>query len=193
MKKIILGILCVLCLLGAGFTKAEAAERIPVAFVCMDSTGNMTQQYYLDFKRQVRQGYYPPRYEFFDGADIQTEADKVLAASGQPVDKLSIEVLRAVADATKAQVVALMFISSMEEVQLTPSGGMMGPMWEIEDLTRVYAYADMYVYKTNGDKFMCKHLHYTDTNSTPVITPAHTVIQWELRKLVNKMEGREQI
>ena len=40
---------------------------------------------------------------------------------------------------------------------------------------------------------LMKKLRYFETEDIPTSTPASDVIKYELRKLVNTMEGREQI
>lgn len=192
MKKIFLLLLCLTCVLGVTFTAQAAYNPEPCAFVLMGDTSSVTGSVYQDWRRQVRQGYRFPYYEMVDTPEPSQIAVKILAAENRNPRKIEQATLRRIATEAKLKALVLVFVEHMEEERLMTMGGLLfrdGP----EDYTRVWAIADMYVYRADTDKMMKKLLYSVETTDTALRTPPEEVIKWELRNLVNRMEGREQI
>ena len=196
MKKIFVLCLCLIGLFSLSLTANAEFKREPVAFIVMDNTGEVTDSIFDDWKRQVKQAYRYPDYEFVDSLEPAHIAGEILAQEGQSTSKLGVATLRKIAEETQTKVVALVVVHRMEEIQLQMMGfgGFFGH-WDDgpSDLVRVFAYADMYIYKADGDKMVKKIVRSVETDESPVVTPAVTVLKWDLRNLANKMENREQI
>lgn len=191
-KKSFLGMLLALvCFLSINF-KAEAAfEYKPVAFVLLDCCGDVTKEDFLSWREQVRQAYHVPYYEIIKTSEPTEIAAKIILDSGNRHDKLEKATLKAIAEQVPAKVVVILYINRMEE-RLVHSWGF---HWDDQGdlLQQVIVSADMYVYKDETDKILKKKLRYFETEDIPISTPATDVIKYELRKLVNTMENREQI
>lgn len=116
---------------------------------------------------------------------------KVIRESGLSTSKLDKQTLQKIAANIPAKVVVILSVNRMEE-RLVHSWGF---YWhDVGDvLQQVIVSADIYIYKEENDKMLMKKLRYFETEDIPISTPASDVIKYELRKLVNTMEGREQI
>lgn len=176
---------------GMGVNAEAAFDFKPVAFVLIDRSGNATQNDFLSWREQVRQAYYVPYYEIIKDKKPTAVALKIIAESGLSTSKLSKQTLQRIAGEIPAEVVVVLAVNRMEE-RLLYSGGFSGDD-EGDTLQQVVASADMYIYKQENDKMLKKKLRYFETEEIPVSMPASDVIKYELRKLVNTMEGREQI
>ncbi len=191
-KKWLLGFLCVFISIFSVCTKSEAAfEYKPVAFVVIDYSQNAGEKDFLSWREQVRQAYHVPYYEIIKSSEPTDAAMKVIKESGLSTSKLDKQTLQKISAQIPAQVVVILAVNRMEE-QLVHSWGF---LWHDagDVLQQVIASADIYVYKTENDKMLVKKLRYFETEDIPISTPASDVIKYELRRLVNNMEGREQI
>lgn len=172
--------------------RSEAAfEFKPVAFVVIDYSKNAGQEDFLSWREQVRQAYYVPYYEIIKSPEPTDIALKIIHDSGLPTSKLDKPTLQKIAARIPAKVVVILCVNRMEE-RLVRSWGY---FWHDQGdlLQQVIVSADMYIYKEENDKMLKKKLRYFETEDIPISTPASDVIKYELRKLVNNMEGREQI
>lgn len=191
-KKCLLGLFLVFVSVFFICTKSEAAfDFKPVAFVVIDYSQNAVQEDLLSWREQVRQAYHVPYYEIIKSTEATDAAMKVIRESGLSTSKLDKQTLQKIAASIPAKVVVILGVNRMEE-QLVHSWGF---SWHDEGdiLQQVIVSADIYIYKEENDQMLMKKLRYFETEDIPVSTPARDVIKYELRKLVNTMEGREQI
>ena len=191
-KKYLLGLFLAFVSVFSICTSTEAAfEYKPVAFVLIDYSQNVTQEDFLSWREQVRQAYHVPYYEIIKSSEPTDAAMKVIRESGLSTSKLDKQTLQKIAANIPAKVVVILGVNRMEE-RLVHSWGF---YWHDEGdiLQQVIVSADIYIYKEENDKMLKKKLRYFETEDIPISTPASDVIKYELRKLVNTMEGREQI
>ena len=181
-----------MCFLGGAITAEAAYDMKPVAFIVLDRTGEVNSALFKDWKQQVRQGYHVPYYYIVNGKEAEHLALDIIMSKGKSTAQLDKSILRQIAEKAKVKVVTLLVVNKMEEVSLN-SMGWGNPFYDAEDLTRVYAFADIYVYKLEENKMLKKVLRSVVTDNAALITPASTVIKYELRSLVNTMENRPQI
>ena len=191
-KKILFSLFLVLLTVIGMSGRSEAAfEFKPVAYVVIDYSQNAGQEDFLSWREQVRQAYHVPYYEIIKSPEPTDKTLKIIQESGLSTSKLDKQTLQKIAANIPAKVVVILSVNRMEE-RLVHSWGY---FWHDQGdlLQQVIVSADMYIYKEENDKMLKKKLHYYETEDIPVSTPASDVIKYELRKLVNNMEGREQI
>jgi len=191
-KKYLLGLFLAFVSVFSICTSTEAAfEYKPVAFVLIDYSQNVTQEDFLSWREQVRQAYHVPYYEIIKSSEPTDTALKVIKESGLSTSKLDKQTLQKIAAQIPAKVVVILSVNRMEE-RLVHSWGF---YWHDEGdvLQQVIVSADIYIYKEENDKMLKKKLRYFETEDIPISTPASDVIKYEIRKLVNTMEKREQI
>ena len=191
-KKYLLGLFLAFVSVFSICTSTEAAfEYKPVAFVLIDYSQNVTQEDFLSWSEQVRQAYHVPYYEIIKSSEPTDTALKVIKESGLSTSKLDKQTLQKIAAQIPAKVVVILSVNRMEE-RLVHSWGF---YWHDEGdvLQQVIVSADIYIYKEENDKMLKKKLRYFETEDIPISTPASDVIKYEIRKLVNTMEKREQI
>ena len=191
-KKYLLGLFLAFVSVFSICTSTEAAfEYKPVAFVLIDYSQNVTQEDFLSWREQVRQAYHVPYYEIIKSSEPTDTALKVIKESGLSTSKLDKQTLQKIAAQIPAKVVVILSVNRMEE-RLVHSWGF---YWHDEGdvLQQVIVSADIYIYKEDNDKMLKKKLRYFETEDIPISTPASDVIKYEIRKLVNTMEKREQI
>ena len=191
-KKILFSLFLVLLTVIGMSGRSEAAfEFKPVAFVVIDYSQNAGQEDFLSWREQVRQAYHVPYYEIIKSPEPTDKTLKIIQESGLSTSKLDKQTLQKIAANIPAKVVVILSVNRMEE-RLVHSWGY---FWHEQGdlLQQVIVSADMYIYKEENDKMLKKKLRYYETEDIPVSTPASDVIKYELRKLVNNMEGREQI
>ncbi len=191
-KKYLLGLFLAFVSVFSICTSTEAAfEYKPVAFVLIDYSQNVTQEDFLSWREQVRQAYHVPYYEIIKSSEPTDTALKVIKESGLSTSKLDKQTLQKIAAQIPAKVVVILSVNRMEE-RLVHSWGF---YWHDEGdvLQQVIVSADIYIYKEENDKMLKEKLRYFETEDIPISTPASDVIKYEIRKLVNTMEEREQI
>lgn len=191
-KKILFSLfLVLLTVIGMNGRSEAAFEFKPVAFVVIDYSQNAGQEDFLSWREQVRQAYHVPYYEIIKSPEPTDKTLKIIQESGLSTSKLDKQTLQKIAANIPAKVVVILSVNRMEE-RLVHSWGY---FWHEQGdlLQQVIVSADMYIYKEENDKMLKKKLRYYETEDIPVSTPASDVIKYELRKLVNNMEGREQI
>lgn len=183
--------LVLLTVIGMNGRSEAAFEFKPVAFVVIDYSQNAGQEDFLSWREQVRQAYHVPYYEIIKSPEPTDKTLKIIQESGLSTSKLDKQTLQKIAANIPAKVVVILSVNRMEE-RLVHSWGY---FWHEQGdlLQQVIVSADMYIYKEENDKMLKKKLRYYETEDIPVSTPASDVIKYELRKLVNNMEGREQI
>ena len=64
---------------------------------------------------------------------------------------------------------------------------------DMETYVRTFAYADMYAYNSDGNKFIRRFLRETDLKPLGLAEEPSDTIKWTLGNLLNKMEGKPQI
>ena len=193
MKKRFLLNLCLafVCFFAISF-KAEAAfDYKPVAFVLLDYSESATEEDFLSWREQVRQAYHVPYYEIIKSYEPTETALRVIRESGSSTSKLEKATLQKIAKEVPAKVVVILCVNRMEERLLHSWGFYRHDEGDL--FQQVIVSADMYVYKEENDKMLKKKLRYFETEDIPISTPASDVIKYELRRIVNTMEGREQI
>ena len=192
MRKVLFIYICLICLFGSTMTAEASYDTKPVAFIVIDRTGEVDNILFKDWEQQVRQGYHVPYYSIVDSKEPTRIAQELIAAKGEKTAQLDKKLLQQIATEAKVNVVTLMIIHKMTEVPLR--GISWGNPWSDNDsLTRMYAFADMYVYKLDENKMLKKVLRSVVTDDAALITPAKTVIKYEMRSLVNTMENRPQL
>ena len=183
--------LVLLTVIGMNGRSEAAFEFKPVAYVVIDYSQNAGQEDFLSWREQVRQAYHVPYYEIIKSPEPTDKTLKIIQESGLSTSKLDKQTLQKIAANIPAKVVVILSVNRMEE-RLVHSWGY---FWHEQGdlLQQVIVSADMYIYKEENDKMLKKKLRYYETEDIPVSTPASDVIKYELWKLVNNMEGREQI
>ncbi|MGL5205903.1 MAG: hypothetical protein ACRC8T_00120 [Acidaminococcaceae bacterium] len=191
-KKFLFSLFLVLFSVFGATTRSEAAfDFKPVAFAVIDYSKNAAQEDYLSWREQVRQAYYVPYYEIIKSSEPTEKALKIINDSDLSTSKLDKSTLQKIAANIPAKVIVVLSVNRMEE-RLVHSWGYFGHE-QGDLLQQVIVSADMYIYKEENDKMLKKKLRYFETEDIPISTPASDVIKYELRKLVNNMEEREQI
>ena len=64
---------------------------------------------------------------------------------------------------------------------------------DAETYVRTYAYADMFAYNSDGNKFIRRFLREADLKPLGLDENPSDTIKWTLGNLLNKMEGKPQI
>ncbi|MEG0970190.1 MAG: hypothetical protein RSE47_03660 [Acidaminococcaceae bacterium] len=192
-KSWFLGLVVLLtCLCGLQPPTEAAFAYKPVAFVLLDNTGEVNKAIASSWYEQVRQAYHVPYYEIIKTDTPRQVALEVLAASKEPVARLTPAVFKEIAQKVPAEVVVLVALRQMQQ-RLVYSTGFRWHDEGGEMLEEVRVVADLYVYRTDTQQLLGQKIRYWETEEVPVSTPAPEVVKWELRRLVNKMEHREQI
>lgn len=182
-----------LVLLTMPFAAKASAEfpYHPVAYVVLDRTGNATNQDFLSWREQVRQAYYVPYYEIIKDNKPTAVTVEYLREHQADTSKLTEDDLRALTAKLDTEVTVLVFINTMQE-RVVHGRGIFRREWG-EVFQEVTVSADFYIYKKSEDKMLKKKLRSFESDDLALSVPASQVVRDELRKLVNKMEGRAQI
>lgn len=161
--------------------KAEFPER-PVAFVVIDHDGDVNGSIYKSWRAVVKWAYHFPYYKITDNGSAQSYLSESIAVS----EKIDKEILAAIAEKSKVDVLVVARIYEMDEQMITGFGFYNNH----ETYMRVEADADLFVYKQDGNKFLKKRLRKRNLKEIGNYEHPEETIKWELSKLVNTMENR---
>lgn len=165
--------------------KAHAFETKPVNFVVIDRTGNVTRADMRGFIQMVKMDYHVPYYRLMDDNTKADAAVNEMFAKNVKPDK---EAMKAAAEQAGCGALVVLVIHRMDSYMVHSFGP-----FDDEIYVRTFAYADMFAYNSDGNKFIRRFLR--EANFTPLGTqeePSDT-IKWTLGNLLNKMEGKPQI
>lgn len=170
--------------------EAKVQRMVPVSFIVLDQTGEASPAIRREWRQTVKQAYHVPYYSMLTDPKGEIAAQQLIGASNQSTSKLDAALLAQIAEEAKAQVVALMLIHQMEQQ-------MVQGMWHWHDgpdtYIRTYTSADLYVYKTEGDKLLKKVIRDVSTREIGIDEKPERIIKYAMMKLVNKMENRPDI
>ena len=201
MKKLflLLAMLAVLCsgvggeislLEGApvlGMPKAEAFETKPVNFVVIDRTRSVGKADMRGWIQMVKMDYHVPYYRLMDdNTKANAAVDEMFAKNPKP-DK---EAMKAAAEQAGCGALVVMVVHRMDSYMVTSHSPFDHDM---ETYVRTFAYADMYAYNSDGNKFIRRFLRETDLKPLGLAEEPSDTIKWTLGNLLNKMEGKPQI
>ncbi len=165
--------------------KAHAFETKPVNFVVIDRTGSVTRADMRGFVQMVKMDYHVPYYRLMDDNTKADAAVNEMFAKNVKPDK---EAMKAAAEQAGCGALVVLVIHRMDSYMVHSFGP-----FDDEIYVRTFAYADMFAYNSDGNKFIRRFLR--EANFTPLGTqeePSDT-IKWTLGNLLNKMEGKPQI
>jgi len=182
MKKIIL-LCCLLMAFMAG--TCFALEEKPAQFVVLDRTGQMTKSEYRGFYQMVKMNYHFPYYKIQEDNSAAVEAVKnMLAEYSRPA---KAELKKAAEDCGATALVVLV-LHRMDQYMISSWNP-----WEHETYVRTNAYADMYAYNADGDKYIRKFMRESDVQPMGLAEDPAVTIKWKFGNMLNQMEGRPQI
>lgn len=168
-------------------SRAEAYEVYPAHFVVIDRTGEVNGAIMREWTQMVKMDYHAPYYKLQeDNARAEAAVQAMFAKNLKP-DKAAMAVAAKEAGSTA---LVVLVVKAMEE-DFVQSPFAFGP--EAESYTRTAAYADMYAYNANGEKFIRRFLRETDLQPLGLGEHPEITIKWALGNLLNRMEGKPQI
>lgn len=167
--------------------KAEAYETWPAHFVVIDRTGKVNSSIMRGWTQMVKMDYHAPYYKLQeDNTKAEAAVQEMFAKNLKP-DKAA---MAAAAKAAETTALVVLVVRAMDE-DVVQSPFAFGPDAEI--YTRTAAYADMYAYNGNGEKFIRRFLRERDLQPMGLGESPDLTIKWALGNLLNKMEGKPQI
>ena len=170
-----------------GVRKAYAFETKPVNFVVIDRTGRVTNADMRGWIQMVKMDYHVPYYRL---SDDNTKADaavnEMFAVNAKP-DK---EAMAEAAKKADTDALVVMVVHRMDEHMVTSHFPF---EYDRETYVRTVAYADMYAYNSDGNKFIRRFLREVDMKPLGLAEHPSDTIKWTLGNLLNKMEGKPQI
>ena len=167
--------------------KAYAFETLPVNFVVIDRTGSVTNADMRGWIQMVKMDYHVPYYRLMDDNTKAGAAVNDMFAKNVKPDK---EAMKAAAEQAGCGALVVLVVHRMDEYILH-SGSPLD--FDRETYVRTAAYADMYAYNSNGNKFIRRFLREADTKPLGLEEHPSDTIKWTLGNLLNKMEGKPQI
>ena len=167
--------------------KAYAFETLPVNFVVIDRTRGVTKADMKGWIQMVKMDYHVPYYRLMDDNTKANAAVNDMFAKNPKPDK---EAMKAAAEQAGCGALVVMVVHRMDEYMVHSSS----PFdYERETYVRTVAYADMYAYNSNGNKFIRRFLREADLKPLGLEEHPSDTIKWTLGNLLNKMEGKPQI
>ena len=173
---------------GSGFfsvSKAYAFETKPVNFVVIDRTRRVTDADMRGWIQMVKMDYHVPYYRLLDDNTKADVAVNEMFANNAKPDK---EAMAEAAKKAEAGALVVMVVHRMDS-HLVRS---FGP-FDDETYVRTFAYADMFAYNSDGNKFIRRFLREADLKPLGLEEDPSLTIKWTLGNLLNKMEGKPQI
>ena len=167
--------------------KAYAFETLPVNFVVIDRTRGVTKADMKGWIQMVKMDYHVPYYRLMDDNTKANAAVNDMFAKNPKPDK---EAMKAAAEQAGCGALVVLVVHRMDEYMVHSSS----PFdYERETYVRTVAYADMYAYNSNGNKFIRRFLREADLKPLGLEEHPSDTIKWTLGNLLNKMEGKPQI
>ena len=184
LKQFLYGLLLVLCttVLLPQAAHADFPER-PVGFVVIDQDdGGVDGAMYKSWRQVVKWAYHFPYYQLIEGGEpLQIVSDAV--------DKnleFNKATLQALTEKSKVDVLVVARIYALDETMVNGWGF----RFDNDTYMRVIAFADLYVYKKDGDKFLKRRVRENGVHELGNYEKPEETIKWQLSKLVNTMENR---
>lgn len=184
LKQFLYGLLLVLCttVLLPQAAHADFPER-PVGFVVIDQDdGGVDGAMYKSWRQVVKWAYHFPYYQLVEGGEP-------LQAVSDAVDKnleFNKATLQALTEKSKVDVLVVARIYALDETMVNGWGF----RFDNDTYMRVIAFADLYVYKKDGDKFLKRRVRESGVHELGNYEKPEETIKWQLSKLVNTMENR---
>ena len=168
-----------------GMPKAEAFETKPVNFVVIDRTRSVSKADMRGWIQMVKMDYHVPYYRLMDdNTKANAAVDEMFAKNPKP-DK---EALKAAAEQAGCGALIVMVVHRMDSYLVRSFGP-----FDDETYVRTHAFADMYAYNSDGNKFIRRFLREVDMKPLGLEENPSDTIKWTLGNLLNKMEGKPQI
>ena len=170
-----------------GMPKAYAFETKPVNFVVFDRTGSVGPEDMKGWIQMVKMDYHVPYYRLMDDNTKAIAAVNEMFAKNAKPDK---EAMKAAAEQAGCGALVVMVVHRMDSYIVTAHS----PFdFDRETYVRTYAYADMFAYNSDGNKFIRRFLREADMKPLGLAEEPSDTIKWTLGNLLNKMEGKPQI
>ena len=167
--------------------KAYAFETKQVNFVVIDHTGSVGPADMKGWIQMVKMDYHVPYYRLMDDNTKANAAVNEMFAKNAKPDK---EAMKAAAEQAGCGALVVMVVYRMDSYIVTAHS----PFdFDMETYVRTYAYADMFAYNSDGNKFIRRFLRETDLKPLGLAEEPSDTIKWTLGNLLNKMEGKPQI
>ena len=184
LRKFLYGVLLVLLTVVFVPNAAHADfPECPVGFVVIDQDdGGVDGAMYSSWRQVVKWAYHFPYYQLIDGGEPQ---QVVSDAVDKNLD-FNKATLQALAEKSKVDVLVVARIYALDETMVSGWGF----RFDNETYMRVIAFADLYVYKKDGDKFLKKRVREKGLHDLGNYEKPEETIKWQLSKLVNTMENR---
>ena len=168
-----------------GVSKAYAFETKPVNFVVIDRTRSVSKADMRGWIQMVKMDYHVPYYRLMDdNTKANAAVDEMFAKNPKP-DK---EALKAAAEQAGCGALIVMVVHRMDSYLVRSFGP-----FDDETYVRTHAFADMYAYNSDGNKFIRRFLREADMKPLGLEENPSDTIKWTLGNLLNKMEGKPQI
>ena len=170
-----------------GMPKAHAFETKPVNFVVIDRTGSVSRADMRGWIQMVKMDYHVPYYRLMDD---NTKADAAVSEMFAKNPKPDKEAMKAAAEQAGCGALVVMVVRRMDSYMVTSHS----PFdFDMETYVRTFAYADMFAYNSDGNKFIRRFLRESDLKPLGLQEDPSDTIKWTLGNLLNKMEGKPQI
>ena len=168
-----------------GLGKALAFETKPANFVVIDRTGCVTNTDMRGWIQMVKMDYHVPYYRLSDdNTKANVAVDEMFAKNPKP-DK---EAMAEAAKKAECTALVVLVVHRMDEYMVYGNS-----LFDPELYVRTAAYADIYAYNADGNKFIRRFLREADLKSLGQEEHPSDTIKWTLGNLLNKMEGKPQI
>ena len=168
-----------------GMPKAYAFETKPVNFVVIDRTGRVSRADMRGWIQMVKMDYHVPYYRLMDDNTKADAAVNEMFAKNVKPDK---EALKAAAEQAGCGALVVMVVHRMDSYIVRSFGP-----FDDETYIRTHAFADMYAYNSDGNKFIRRFLREDNLKPLGLEENPSDTIKWTLGNLLNKMEGKPQI
>ena len=168
-----------------GMPKAYAFETKPVNFVVIDRTGRVSRADMRGWIQMVKMDYHVPYYRLMDDNTKADAAVNEMFAKNPKPDK---EAMKAAAEQAGCGALVVMVVHRMDSYIVRSFGP-----FDDETYIRTHAFADMYAYNSDGNKFIRRFLREDNLKPLGLEENPSDTIKWTLGNLLNKMEGKPQI
>ncbi|MBO5993867.1 MAG: hypothetical protein J6P76_07080 [Acidaminococcaceae bacterium] len=166
-------------------SKAYAFETKPVNFVVIDRTGSVSNADMRGWIQMVKMDYHVPYYRLMDDNTKANAAVNEMFATNPKPDK---EAMKAAAEQAGCGALVVMVVRRMDSYLVRSFGP-----FDDETYVRTNAFADMYAYNSDGNKFIRRFLRESELKPLGLEENPSDTIKWTLGNLLNKMEGKPQI
>lgn len=144
--------------------------------------GGVDGAMYKSWRQVVKWAYHFPYYQLIEGGEpLQVVSDAV--DRNLEFNKAT---LQALTEKSKVDVLVVARIYALDETMVNGWGF----RFDNDTYMRVIAFADLYVYKKDGDKFRKRRVRENGVHELGNYEKPEETIKWQLSKLVNTMENR---